>query len=619
VFVTRAVSALIGALAALSVGLILCVVFNIRFWWSGVLLLSIVPAWFLHSRTAFETVELTAFYALFLLFYLLYRHRDPRYFFASIFFGALVFYTYSPGALIMAISGVLLLLSDLPYHWKQRKYALLVLLLLGFLALPYFRYIHAHPGVTRAQLCTRATYWCEPGTLVEKLGHYLNEYKRGFDLSYWYIPNRHDLDRHLMKGYGHIMWITAPFMLIGLAVSLWNFHLSGYRAVLIALLAAPAGSALVQIGITRALVMVVPITILTAIGLAKVLELLIDPVGQLRAIQPPGFLAWFGQAGIKLSQQPMFASLLARWNKPRLISPSIVGVLLFVILVGVNIYMLGDALVNGPTWFQQYDMGGMQYGAIPLFREVKKYVAEHPDLGLIVSPDWANGTDVIARFFLPDPMPIKMGSYKDYEFQFKPDIDKRAFVIIPAEWESMHTSSKFTNIQVDKILNYPNGKPGFYFVRVQYADNVEQILEDEAAVRHELQETQVTIDGDLVNVKYSYLDMGSIGDLFDGSKQSLARTLEANPFVIELDFSSARPISGLIMTVGSMEAEISLRVTTDDGHIKEYQKIFSSAPENQTTQIDFEEAWSVKMLHIEVRNMHAGEPANVHVAEIKLK
>jgi 4-amino-4-deoxy-L-arabinose transferase-like glycosyltransferase len=619
VFVTRAVSALIGALAALAVGLILREVFNIRFWWSGVLLLSITPAWFLHSRTAFETVELTGFYALFLLFYLLYRHRNPRYLFPSIFFGVLVFYTYSPGALIMAISGALLVVSDLPYHWKQRKYVLLGLLFLGLLALPYVRYMQAHPGVTKAQLCTRATYWCEPGSFIGKLGHYLNEYKRGFSLSYWYIPNRYDLDRHLMKGYGHILWVTAPFMLIGLAVSLWNLHLSGYRTVLISLLAAPAGSALVQIGITRALVMVIPIALLTAIGLSKVLELLIDPAGQLRAIRPPGFVAWFGKAGQSLSEEPMFASLLAGWKEPHRVSARAVGVFLFIILVGINVYMLTDALVNGPTWFQQYDMGGMQYGAIPLFREVEKYVEEHPDLKLMVSPDWANGTDVIARFLLPDSRTIDMGSYKGYEYRFNPDIVQRAFVLIPAEFEEMSTSNKFTNIQVDKILNYPNGKPGFYFVRVQYAGDVEQILEDEIAARHQLQEGKVTIGSELVNVKYSYLDMGTIDNLFDGSKQTLVRTMEANPFTLDIDFSVSRPVSGIVVTVGAMEAEIKLRLTTNDGQIKEYQTVFRATPENLTTQIDFEEKWSVKNLHIEVRNMHAGEPANVHVSEIELK
>jgi 4-amino-4-deoxy-L-arabinose transferase-like glycosyltransferase len=619
VLVTRGVSVLIGALAALSVAFILRDAFKIRFWWSGVLLLLITPAWFLHSRTAFETVELTALYALFLLFYMMYRHRDPRYLFPSLFFGALVFYTYSPGALIMGVSGVLLLISDLPYHWKHKKYALLGLLFLGLLALPYLRYVQAHPGVTKAQLCTRATYWCEPGSLVNKLGQYLNEYKRGFSLSYWYIPNRYDLDRHLMKGYGHTLWFTAPFMLIGLAACLWKFHISSYRMVLAALVAAPAGSALVQIGITRTLVMVVPITILTAIGLEKVLEFMIDPDGQLRAIRPPGFLAWFGKAGQALAEQPLFGNPPAHWRESPRLSPRLAGVLLFLVLAVVSGYMLGDALLNGPTWFQQYDMGGMQYGAIPLFQQVKQYAEEHPDLRVMVSPDWANGTDVIARFFLSDPLPIDLGSFKGYEYRFNPDIDRRAFVLIPAEWEALRSSNKFTNIQVDQILNYPNGKPGFYFVRAQYAGDVEQILEDEIAARHRPQEAKVTIGSELVDVKYSYLDMGTIDNLFDGSKQTLARTMEANPFAIEIDFSVARQVGGIVATVGSMEAEITVRVTTQDGQVKEYRTVFRASPENLTTQIDFEEPWSVRSLHIEIRNMNAGEPANVHVSEIELK
>jgi hypothetical protein len=183
----------------------------------------------------------------------------------------------------------------------------------------------------------------------------------------------------------------------------------------------------------------------------------------------------------------------------------------------------------------------------------------------------------------------------------------------------MQASDKFTNIQLDKVLNYPNGKPGFYFVRAQYASNVEQILEDEVEVRHQLQEAQVTIGSEMVDVKYSYLDMGPIDNLFDGNMRTLIRTMEANPFVLEFNFPVPRPVSGIVATLGSMEAQITVRATTQDGQIKEYQTVFKATPENLTTQIDFEEAWSLQTLRIEVRNLHAGEPANVHVTEIKLK
>jgi hypothetical protein len=550
---------------------------------------------------------------------MLYRHRSPGYLFASLFFGALVFYTYSPGALIMATSGVLLALSDLPYHFKHWKYALIGLLLLGVLAVPYLHYTAIHPGVTREQLCMRTIYWCEPGSFIGKVGHYLHEYKQAFNLFYWYIPNQYDLARHLMKGYGHFLWITVPFMLIGLTITLWNIHSSAYRTILITLLAAPTGSALVQIGITRALVFVIPITILTSIGLVMVLEFIINPVGQLRAIRPPGFLAAFGKTGQKLTEHSLFTGLFDGLREPHPISSRAVGILMFLILAGANIYMLEDALVNGPTWFQQYDIGGMQYGAIPLFREVKQYVNEYPNLRLMVSPDWANGADVVARFFLPDPLPVDLGSYIGYEFSYIPDIESRAFVLIPAEWDAVHASNKFTNIQADKILYYPNGSPGFYFVRMQYVHNIEQIIQAEIEARRQLQEGDVTIDGERVKVKYSLLDIGSVENLFDRIKETLVRTMEANPFVLEMDFTTPRLVSGMEVTLGAMQAQVVVRATTADGQVKEYQTEFNSTPENQTTQVDFNEALSVQSLHIEVQNMNAGEPANVHVYEIQFK
>ncbi len=79
IFVTRATSVLVTLLAAVSGG-----ADSARFsrrqtlvagW--GSLLLSVVPAWFTHSRTAFETVLFVSFYAAFLYFYLGYRLRNP--------------------------------------------------------------------------------------------------------------------------------------------------------------------------------------------------------------------------------------------------------------------------------------------------------------------------------------------------------------------------------------------------------------------------------------------------------------------------------------------------------------------------------------------------------------
>ncbi len=70
VFATRATVVLISLSGTLAVGLILRDILKLRFWWIGPLLLAITPAWFLHTRTAFENPIWVACYAWFLYFYL---------------------------------------------------------------------------------------------------------------------------------------------------------------------------------------------------------------------------------------------------------------------------------------------------------------------------------------------------------------------------------------------------------------------------------------------------------------------------------------------------------------------------------------------------------------------
>jgi len=174
VFITRAVSVLISTLGAIAVGLILRDFFKSRYWWSGVLILSMIPVWFLHSRTAFEYVELASFYAIFLYFYLSYRLRSPKMLFFAIIAGALVFYTHGLGQFLMAGTTVLLLLVDLPYHWQNRKMMLLGLVLILVLSLPYFRFTRSNPTIFADEMRIRGSYWLDqkidfPQKMIKKI------------------------------------------------------------------------------------------------------------------------------------------------------------------------------------------------------------------------------------------------------------------------------------------------------------------------------------------------------------------------------------------------------------------------------------------------------------------
>ncbi len=535
VFVTRLVSVLISALGALFVSLTLKNVFKIGNAWLGIMILSLTPAWFLHSRTAFEPVEMSAFFAGFIYFYLRYRNAEPRYLFPAVLFGALVFYTYSPGQLIMAVAAVLLFIVDLPYHLRQWRWILWGLLFTTILGLPYVRHLAAHPGSLQEHLAQRAPYWLEQIPLWAKLGHYFQEYGRAFNPVYWFLPNQLDLVRHLMRGYGHIPLWLLPFCLAGLILSVVRLRQPAYRAVLIALAAAPTGSALVQINITRSLVMLIPLTLLSCLGIGWCWE----QAGRLIHRRKP--------------QETVFAA-----------RRSTLGAGIFLVLAGLNVYMLADALQNGPLWYQDYTLTGMQYGARQMFGAVREYAESHPDRRLFVSPVWANGTDTVKRFFVPDDLPVELGSVTGYINQHLPLDDNLVFVLIPEEFQQVISSGKFKTAQVEQILNYPNGQPGFYFVRLSYVENIDQILEAEREQRRKLLETDLIVDGQVVHVAYSALDIGQIESAFDRNEATLLRTLEANPMVIQLDFTDPRPLSGMKFYIGGTNAQLTVTLFSAD-------------------------------------------------------
>jgi 4-amino-4-deoxy-L-arabinose transferase-like glycosyltransferase len=580
VFVTRATSVLFSALAVVAVGLILRDIYKLPYWWAGAALLSIAPAWFLHSRTAFETVLFVAFYAAFLYTYLLYRYRSANYLTYAILSAALAFYSYNPGQLVVVASGILLLLSDARYHWQNRKEVVYGLGLVAILSIPYLRFRLSHPEAALDQLRKLGSYWVQPLPLNEKWAHYWSEYFYGLSPAYWFLPNDRDLPRHLMKGYGNLLRATSPFAAFGFFLAVKELRSPANRAILIALFVAPASSALVQIGITRSLSFIIPATILTTLGISKV-------------------FSW-----LEGKHWPRLALSLG----------------LFAVLTTVNLAMLRDALVNGPTWYQDYGLGGMQYGARQVFAEVKDYVARSPATKILLSPDWANGAHVLARFFLPDPLPIELGSIDGHIFQRLPLDDDTLFVMTPEDYQTALESGKFTDIRVEQTLPYPNGEPGFFFARLRYVENIDTILKAEREQRRVLQSGVVTIDGQPVQVRYPLLDMGEVSHMFDSNRDTLGRTLEANPTVIELTFPKPRTIRGVAIIIGSAEVEIRALAypTPDSPPIKTIQILKGTVDQPQVS-LDFDKAILAQKLRLEIRDLHQTEPAHIHIWEIYLR
>jgi hypothetical protein len=292
---------------------------------------------------------------------------------------------------------------------------------------------------------------------------------------------------------------------------------------------------------------------------------------------------------------------------------------LFTVLSLINFFMLRDVLSNAPTWYQDYGLGGMQYGAQQLFPKIADRLKEDPQIKIYLSPNWANGTDIVARFFLNDPLPVEMGSVDGHIVQHRPLDQNTLFVMTPEEYLQTIDSGKFKQVSVEDTISYPNGRPGFYFVRLAYVDDIESIIDAERQQRSVLRSARILLDGDPVQVKHSLLDMGEAHSMFDGDQHSLGRSFEANPAVIELAFDTLRSISGVSVIIGSTEVEIrALLYPPSKTTPIEHLKTFHGTIEQPEAVFNFGEPTRVETLRLEVRDLRQEEPGNVHIWEIKL-
>ena len=588
IFVTRAVSALVTFLGAMFVGLIVRDVFQKRYGWTATLLLAIAPAWFLHSRTAFEYIELASFFAGFLYFYLRYRYHAPRNLYAAIGFGALVFYTHGLGQLLIAVTAVLLFLSDLPYHWQNRATLARGFLLLIILALPYLRYASAHAGTFTAQLRQRDSYWVLPHlTLWDKVWQFGAEYFYGLSPQFWFFPNDRDLVRHVMKGYGNLWWPTLPFAGLGLLIALRNIRSSAHRTIVLALLATPVSSALVAIGVTRMLWFIIPATVLTALGLCAALE----------------------------------------WLERRRVSARLLALSVFVGLSGSSVYMLYDALTNGPVWFTDYTLYGMQYGAKQLFQEtIPGYLARDPQTHVLVSPNWANGTDQFINFFVPPEQfgRVAMRNVEYYMYDRRDLAWTDVLVMTPDEYGKARTDPKFKAIRVEQVLDYPDGNPGFYFARVAYADNADEIFANERAERLKPVEGITEVDGQTVAVTHSRFGGGELVHLFDDDPYTLIRGEVANPLAFDFRFPTARPVTGLTLTTGTMgDYTVTVRLYAPAPRSEQpvtFEQRFQNQPDDPTIHMAFDGGPAeVARLELLITDNLSGETGQTHVREITLE
>ena len=581
VLVTRATQAVVCVLAPIAVALALRLVFKARSWWAGPFLLALSPAWFLHSRTGFDPVVMATFYACFLLAYLLYRTRSPRYLFAAAAFGAATFYSYSNGQMVMVAAVFLLAVTDVPFHLRNGKVVLQALALAAVLAIPAVRFQATSPNALGGQLRVVRSYWFTSQPAHQKVLQFARTWAHGMSPAYWFGETDEQV-RHRMKGYGRISRWLLPVFLLGVGVSGWRaFRGSApHRVLLLAAVATPAGAALAEVGITRVFAVLSPATVLLGVGLE----------------------ALYSRAVRRLPETAVAAALSAGLTVP-------------------GVVMLRDSLANGPVWFDDYTLYGMQYGARQVFGEmVPELLRDFPEATIGVSPNWANSTELFIRFFLPESQQPRVRMQWIGEFLAKRlPVPPGLILVMPAdEYARACASGKFKEVKVERQIPYPDGRPGFYAVRLVYADDADRLIAEERALRARPVTEEVFVRGETVTVTHSPFDIGSAKDLFDGDTATLARGLEANPLVLEFAFRAPRPVRGITATFATMDftLEASLREDGEAGP-RLFSRTFRGLPLDPTVEMSFDGPHPrVSRLRLSILQLGAGEEAHIHVREI---
>lgn len=635
VYVTRLVSVFVGMVGVAAVAATLRNVFRARGWYLSVLLLAATPAWFLHSRTAFETAEMVAFYALFILCYLLYRTRSAVWVYPAMVFAAAAFYSYSNGQAIIGLLVLALAVVDAPYHLRQiretrdeirvksarsdrisylvsrisyfvSRYRLVLLVVLALLLIwPYVRFRMAYPTDLSYHLRSLNSYWFNDISTAEKLGQFADRYLYGLSPAYWFRPNDHDLARHRMVGYyGHMRPEFLPLIVLGIVLAVGGMfgkgegekgrRGAGYRVVLLALLAAPVGAALVDIAVTRVLSVVVPATLLAGIGIDWIL--------------------------VRLARLGRGEGEKGRKGE-RARGSAVVAAGAFVVLALMSLGMLRLALSEGPTWFTDYTMGGMQYGARQLFGIIEERLAADPATRVMLTPDWANGTTMFPQFFLTPEQQARVQTFNVDAFigekrELTPDM---LFIMMPAEVDRARASGKFERVDIEGEIPYPDGRTGFYLVRLAYMPDIDAVFAAELEELRRPVSEPGTLDGAPVTVTHTRFEAGQLSDLFDGDTFTLVRHISANPVRYEIVFDAPRPVSGLALDLGSMDAGVAVTLIAPDGQSAAYSQEFRGLGPDPHIELPFPDPPPlVASMTLELRDLNRGEDVKIHVRELGL-
>ncbi|MHB1447751.1 MAG: hypothetical protein ACYCX1_01235 [Bellilinea sp.] len=577
----RACNALFGLLAGLLLAAWLRFGLRLRHSWVLLPLLAGTPAWFYFSRTGLDMTLAASLLIAALGCYGFYRSGQSGFIYGAVALAMLAFYAAPAARLAVPTAVLLLTLLDWQVHRSHWRLVGRALILTAALCLPLIIFLLRQPDGATQELAASGSYLVSNISNWQKAGQFFLAALNVIDPIAWLVVDPNLPEVYRMGPYPPFPLLLAPFTIWGGRLAIQRFHRPEYRLLWIGLLSAGVGAAPFGGKLPHLLSAAPLLAAFAVIGLHAGLD-------------------WLTQ----------------RWRK---MAGWLPGPVLLLAAGGGSLILLFSALTGSRNWPQDYHREGLQFGAPQIYGAALAYADRHPQRKVLVWPEWSTDPDALRRFFTPDHLEqIQNGFLDPYLYRRNPAIGQYAFLLSADQYAQIQSSGKFDIVLVDSIP-YPNGQPAFALVELAYSPQFAQILAQESAERRALVTGEVQLGNEPVTVRYPALDIGVPANLFDGNRESLVRTAAANPLVVELIFPQPRRLQGVLLLLGAEPIKITAILNPGEGGKPLIYPLQSKASDTMNeAQVDFDGAYWVSSLRLEVLDEEAGEPAHVHLWEIQL-
>lgn len=138
-----------------------------------------------------------------------------------------------------------------------------------------------------------------------------------------------------------------------------------------------------------------------------------------------------------------------------------------------------------------------------------------------------------------------------------------------------------------------------------------------------LKQDDIQLNDQLVHVEYSPIDIGSIGDLFDGNRESLMRGRRDNPIIVVLHFPEPRMLSTVELDLGSMQHfQVTVVLTYADNTTVNVSNNYENMPDDPHLSITLptstQSISTVRVMVQDMNQMDNPEP-HIHLRELSVK